>query len=105
MIILISAANADVCLSMARIIKTDRFYKSAHVIGLTPGSPWPAKQYFDEVMTIPMANDPDYKDALIAAINKIKPDIFIPFSEAELAWFHKNPEVIQKLNTKSKYTI
>lgn len=100
MIILISAANADVCLSMARILKAHDFYGKARLVGLTPDRPWPALQYFDEVLPISMANDPAYEAALFDVIGKIKPDIFIPFSEAELAWFTAHPDALGKLDTK-----
>lgn len=100
MIIMISAANADVCLSMARILKSHDNYKHARLVGLSPGDPWPAKFYFDEILSIPMANDPGYQAALVDIINTVKPDFFVPFSEAELAWFSENPEILKKLNTK-----
>ncbi len=93
MIIVISAANADVCLSMARIIKSSDFYKNVRLIGLTPDSPWPAREYFDDIITVPLASDPAYGAALADIFAKEKPDIFIPFSEAELSWFVKNPGV------------
>lgn len=98
--ILISAANADVCLSMARIIRSDPFYRTAHVIGLTPDSPWPARQYFDDVLAIPMVHESGYEAALIRIINELKPDVFIPFSEAELSWFARNPDVLSRLKIK-----
>lgn len=98
--ILISAANADVCLSIARILKSDEFYQVAHLIGLVPDGPWPAKQYFDDVLAIPMVHDPHYEPELLRIIDKLKPDLFIPFSEAELSWFHRNPDVLTKLQTK-----
>lgn len=98
--ILISAANADVCLSMARILKSDSFYCAAHVVGLTPDSPWPARQYFDDVLSIPMVSDPLYEAELIRIIDEVKPDVFHPFSEAELSWFTRNPGVRARLQTK-----
>ena len=100
MIIMISAANADVCLSMARIIKGHSCYKQCRLVGLTPDVPWPALQYFDEVLTVPMASDSGYGVALSAAVDHIKLDVFIPFSEAELSWFVKNPEFIKQLDTR-----
>jgi carbamoyl-phosphate synthase large subunit len=99
MIIMISAANADVCLSMARILKSHPFYKDAHLIGLTPDDGWPARHYFDEIATVPMANNPDYRAALSKVITDKKPNIFIPFSEAELSWFVKNADAASQLNT------
>lgn len=101
MIILISAANADVCLSMARIIKSDDHYKTAHLIGLTPDTPWPALQYFDEVLTIPMANSPEYPTALAEIIARVQPDLFIPFSEAELSCFAAQADMSETLSAKA----
>lgn len=98
--ILISAANADVCLSMARILKSDSFYRAAHVTGLTPDSPWPARQYFDDVRAIPMVSEPGYEAALTRIMEDVKPDVFIPFSEAELSWFTRNPDVLTRLGTR-----
>ncbi len=98
--ILISAANADVCLSMARILKSDEFYRAAHLTGLAPDGPWPARQYFDDVLAIPMVHDPDYESELIRIVDELQPDVFIPFSEAELSWFNRNPDVLTKLRTK-----
>ena len=101
MIVMISAANADVCLSMARILKSHQFYKDAHLIGLVPDDGWPARHYFDEIVTVPLANSSDYRAALSKVISDKKPDIFIPFSEAELSWFVKNPDVVTELKTKT----
>lgn len=98
MIIVISAANADVCLSMARIIKMDENYRSAKLIGLTPDDIWPAQKYFDEIKKIPLADHPSYGPSLKKIIDDIKPDIFIPFSEAELGWFVENPEILDTLS-------
>lgn len=101
MIILISAANADVCLSMARIIKSHEFYKDAHLIGLSPGDEWPARNYFNEIVVVPMASSPDYGPELAKIIAGKKPDVFIPFSEAELSWLAKNAAFTSKLHTKT----
>ncbi|HBR68357.1 MAG TPA: hypothetical protein DEA55_03170 [Rhodospirillaceae bacterium] len=101
MTIMISAANADVCLSMARILKAHEFYGRMPLVGLAPGSPWPAKCYFDDVIDIPLAGDPGYGASLLAAVNKIKPDIFIPFSEAELAWLAVHPRELENIAAKT----
>lgn len=98
--ILISAANADVCLSMARILKGDDYYSAAQIIGLTPDGAWPARQYFDEIISIPMVRDADYRERLVSIVNSIRPDIFVPFSEAELSWLQGHPDVLKDLNTK-----
>lgn len=98
--ILISAANADVCLSMARILKSDPFYRTAKIIGLAPDGPGPASQYFDQVIEIPFVNDPGYEAALIRIMEDVQPDVFLPFSEAELSWFSKNPDIEARLPTK-----
>ena len=101
MIIMISAANADVCLSMARIIRGHSFYSKCRLVGLTPDIQWPALQYFDEVLGVPMAYDPAYGPALMAVVNKVKPDLFIPFSEAELSSFVEHPDILEQLDTKT----
>ncbi|MFN3826424.1 MAG: ATP-grasp domain-containing protein [Micavibrio sp.] len=98
--ILISAANADVCLSMARILRTDNFYSRAKIIGLVPDAPWPALHFFDDVISVPMADSPHYDSSLESIINDLKPEIFVPFSEAELSWFAANYDMISSLGTK-----
>lgn len=99
MIIMISAANSDVCLSMARIIKSSGTYDGARLLGLSPVTPWPAKAYFDDVIDIPLANAPAYGGALSNILKKENPDIFIPFSESELFWFAENPDQVARLST------
>ncbi len=100
MIIMISASNSDVCLSMARIIKSSDVYKGARLIGLSPDTPWPARAYFDDVIAIPFANESAYGDSLSNIISKEKPNIFIPFSESELFWFATNSDQVAQLPTK-----
>ncbi len=101
MIIMISAANSDICQAMARILKSNDLYKDARLVGLVPDVPWPARYYFDEVVTVPMASHPSYGQSLVKTIAVVKPDIFIPFSEAELSWFVDHPEIMEQLNTKT----
>ncbi len=100
MSILISAANADVCQSMARILRMEPSYKGVPLIGLAPDGEWPSKAYFDDVLPVPMVSDKSYFDVLSSHILKIKPDVFIPFSEAELGYFSDNPDKISELATK-----
>lgn len=98
--ILISAANADVCLSMARILKMEKLYAKAKIVGLVPDTPWPALQFFDDVVSVPMADSSQYGSSLESIIDDLKPDVFVPFSEAELSWFTAHYDVVSRLNTK-----
>jgi len=101
MTILISAANADVCQSMARIVRGEPRYAGRPLIGLAPDGEWPGRAFFDTIHPVPMVHDSGYVDALRALIDRIRPDVFIPFSEAELAFFHARPDTLQTLATKT----
>jgi carbamoyl-phosphate synthase large subunit len=95
----LSAANADVCLSMARILR-GRYKNSIIIVGLVPDEVWPAKLYCNEVHIIPMASSPKYEQALIEILDQESPDFFLPFSEAELAYFVSHPTSLKRIKSK-----
>lgn len=89
--ILISAANSDIALAIARIIK-DHF-EDVFLVGVTPDGCWPSKIFFDVIENICLASDvKDYEDRLTTIVSEHKIDLFIPVSEKELALFSQgNP--------------
>lgn len=96
---LISAANSDIAISMARILKHEK--KDSNIIGIAPDDVYPAINYFDKVELIPFASDESYFNTLLSYIYKYKIDVFIPVSESELSFFSDNINLISsQLNIK-----
>jgi carbamoyl-phosphate synthase large subunit len=95
--VLITGANSDVSLSMARIIASHEAYRQTRIIGLSPDGAWPARAAFHDVRSIPVASHPGFPQELQRLVSDIRPDLVIPFPEAELAYFLANPEVVKNL--------
>ena len=88
---LISAANSDIAISMARILKQEK--NDTNIIGVAPDGIYPALNYFDKVEVIPYAADVNYFNKLLFYIQSYKINVFIPVSEAELSFFLNNRDL------------
>ncbi len=86
---LITAANSDISIGMARILRLS--FPGSLLIGVAPDGQLPGAHFFDHVLDIPLVNEfTQYKKTLEKAINKYKIDVICPISEKELLFFSTN---------------
>jgi carbamoyl-phosphate synthase large subunit len=84
--IVVSAANSDISLSIARIIRL--CVKDVTLVGVSPDGCVPSYAYYDHVEPIPMATQGEiYTKALSNILQKHNADIFYPSSESEISLF------------------
>lgn len=102
--ILISAANSDISISIARILRM--IYPHSMVIGIAPDGAWPGKNFYDVMKDIPFISDKEnYLNNLNYIMDEYKIDLFIPISEKEIGLlstleiFQENKNVL--INSKS----
>ncbi len=87
--ILITAANSDISIGIARILRCS--YPKALLIGVAPDGQWPGAHFFDHVFDIPLVSDfSSYKQVLEEIIIKYDVDVLCPVSEKELYFFYAN---------------
>lgn len=79
---LVSGANGDISISLAKILKEIR--PDARIIGISPDGEWPALSVFDSVYPIPYANHSEYMSSLKRLLKQEKVKLFLPTSESEL---------------------
>ena len=81
--ILISAANSDISISIARILRM--IYPHSMLIGIAPDGAWPGKNFYDVMKDIPYISDKEnYLNNLNYIMDEYKIDLFIPVSEKEI---------------------
>lgn len=87
--ILITAANSDISIGIARIVKS--CFKDALLVGVAPDGDYPATYFFDHFEAVPLVSAGDaYKQSLEAVIKKHQINFLIPTSETEINFFNKN---------------
>jgi carbamoyl-phosphate synthase large subunit len=79
--ILVSGAAGDIGIGIGRILKSENFH---HVYGCDVNDDSWGVCVFDKTIKIPRADACNYFDELIALINTLEVDLFIPSSEAEI---------------------
>jgi carbamoyl-phosphate synthase large subunit len=86
---LVTAGNGD--LAEAVCVTLKELYPNARIHGTELGDRWPAEISFDQVHTLPPANDDSYTNALAATAKQIGADIIIPCHDAELQRLAADP--------------
>lgn len=79
--ILVSGASGDIGIGIGRILKSENF-QTVYGCDINEDS-W-GVCIFDDTLAVPRADSDNYIQALIGIINKLKIDLFIPSSEAEI---------------------
>lgn len=79
--VLVSGASGDIGIGIGRILKSENFQ---YVYGCDITEDNWGVCVFDKILTVPRANENNYIEELIGIINKLKIDLFIPSSEAEI---------------------
>lgn len=81
---LITAANSDISIGIARILRLE-FPKST-VIGVAPDGNLPGSYFFDKIYTVPLVSDfYTYKDVLHSIMAECNINVLCPVSEKELS--------------------
>jgi carbamoyl-phosphate synthase large subunit len=79
--ILVSGASGDIGIGIGRILKSENF---ENVYGCDINEDSWGVCVFDNTLKVPRADADNYIQVLISVINKLKIDLFIPSSEAEI---------------------
>lgn len=84
--LLITAANSDISIGIARILK--EALPHVGLVGLAPDGLWPGGCFFDEIIDVPFVKDSiSYKKVLEEIIYKQDIQVVCPISEKELSFF------------------
>ncbi len=84
--VLITAANSDIAIGIARIIKAS--VSGALLVGIAPDGQDPARHFFDYHYSVPLVTDfKSYTQTLETVINMHDIEIMFPISEAEIKFF------------------
>lgn len=86
--ILVTGCGGDIGQSIGKILR--RGYKDVKLIGCDIHDKHAGHFIFDKCEVVPHVDSPDYMKAVEKVVNKYKPDVIIPMSEAELRYCYKN---------------
>jgi len=86
--ILVTGCGGDIGQSIGKILKME--HKDIKLIGCDIHDKHAAHFIFDKCDVVPRVDSPDYMKAVEKFVNKHKPDVIIPMSEAELRYCYKN---------------
>ncbi len=86
--ILVTGCGGDIGQSIGKILRME--YKDVKLIGCDIHDKHAAHFIFEKCLVVPSADSPDYMKTVEKVVNKYKPDVIIPVSEAELRYFYKN---------------
>jgi carbamoyl-phosphate synthase large subunit len=87
-VLLITGCGGDIGQSIGKILKME--YPKCKLIGCDIHDKHAAHFIYDECITIPRVDAPDYMESLVELTKKYNPNLIIPMSEAELRFFADN---------------
>jgi carbamoyl-phosphate synthase large subunit len=97
-IIGISAANSEISIAIARVLK--EAFTTVKLVGYSVDGAWPARLFFDDVRKAPLAAEPHFAEFLGAVLNDQSLDYYIPVSEAELRVIAGYKDTVEKFKKK-----
>lgn len=83
--ILVTRCGGDISQSIGKILKME--YKDIKLVGCDTHDKHAGHFIFDKCYVVPNVESKDYMKAVENIVNKYKPDVIIPMSEAELRFF------------------
>ena len=83
--ILITGCGGDIAIAMARILRD--ILPGIRLVGTDIHDDHPAQAYFDQVITVLRADDPDYQSRMQVIVSEQDIELIIPSTEVEIAFF------------------
>lgn len=93
--ILVTGANGDIADAIGRILQ--EHYPDVRLSGADAAGEWPGRAVFADFHHLPLAASDGYGTALTTLAERLRPDLIVPTSEAELRAIAETPEAYDHL--------